>query len=173
MNIASLLLKMICNINYVGRLIGDMSNTTNLPFRCDSPQMYIKKCPHFTFILFKRLIGCKSPILSKVLNISSNNLSINIIRMQSATACINVGCNLHLGKLGNFCHYNSISYLFEPELFPALRLTSFDPLCINIFASGKCMILGLRHLCFQKYVKQIEHLINRSGCKQQLNNAAD
>ena len=93
--------------------------------------------------------------------------------MQSATACINVGCNLHLGKLGNFCHYNSISYLFEPELFPALRLTSFDPLCINIFASGKCMILGLRHLCFQKYVKQIEHLINRSGCKQQLNNAAD
>ena len=74
MNIASLLLKMICNINYVGRLIGDMSNTTNLPFRCDSPQMYIKKCPHFTFILFKsgkcRLMGCKRPILSKVLNIS-------------------------------------------------------------------------------------------------------
>ena len=165
----------VCNINYAGLLI-NKERITTVPFRRHAPQMYVKKYENFTLLLFKsgkcRLMGCKRPLPTRLLNI--DGLNISIVLMPSATACFNVGCNLHLGKLGNFCHYNSIQYLFEPELFPALRLTCFNPLCINVFASGRCTILGLRHLCFQKYIKQIEYLINRCGCKQQqLNNAAD
>ena len=107
-------------------------------------------------------MGCKVPISTRKINV--DGLNITAIRIQSASATFNVGFDLHFSKLGNFCHYNSTPYIFEPELFPALRLTSFNPLCINVFASGKCTILCLRHLCFQKYVKRVKDLINRSGC---------
>ena len=161
---------MISNINYMGELLS--SSSSPIPFRRDTPQMFVKRCgDHFTLVLFKsgkcRLMGCKRPIPSRVINIVSPKLIINIIRMQSASASFNVNHQLHLGKLGDYCYDNSIEYLFEPELFPALRLTAFNPLCINVFASGKCTILGLRHLCFQKIISRVTKVINRSGCIHQ------
>ena len=71
---------------------------------------------------------------------------------------------LRLPELGNFCHHQAISYIYEPELFPALRLTTFDPLCVNVFMSGKCVILGLKHLNYVKHVNRVKNLINRSEC---------
>ena len=52
--------------------------------------------------------------------------------------------------------------LFEPELFPALRLLAFRPLCVNVFASGKVVILGLRELTNQKAVVQrVENYLSK------------
>ena len=157
---------MITNINYIGRI----SSVEQLTFRSKSPQMCIKKCKNFTMIIFKsgkcRLMGCKTPILTRVINVDDDGLSVTILRIQSASAVYNFGGNgFILNILGNYCHYNGIPYLFEPELFPALRLTSFSPLCINLFASGKCTILGMRHLFYKQYVKQVVQLINISGCE--------
>ena len=117
-------------------------------------------------IIFKcgkcRLMGCKQPIQTKI--VEDGPVKISISRIQSVSVTFDVGAPLSLSQLGNFCHRESIQYLFEPELFPALRLTQFSPLCVNIFASGKCVILGLKHLCFHKFVKRFSMLINRSGC---------
>ena len=44
---------------------------------------------------------------------------------------------------------------FEPELFPALRLTKYDPVCVNVFSTGKIVILGLKNLYYQGYVDNI------------------
>ena len=160
---------MISNINYAGKVLGCVDH---LPFRCRSPQMYIKRCQDFTLLVFKsgkcRLMGCKNHISSRIINV--DDLNITILRLQSATASFNVGFRLNLSKLGDFCHDNSISFLFEPELFPALRVSTFNPICINVFASGKCTILGLKHLCYQKYM-WVTMLTNRSGCIDPNNNA--
>ena len=86
--------------------------------------------------------------------------------MQSASVSFNVGHRIRLKKFGDFCHQQRLPYIFEPELFPALRLTAFNPICLNIFSSGKCTILGLRHLSFQKYIRRVIYFINRSECEE-------
>ena len=45
--------------------------------------------------------------------------------------------------------------MFEPELFPALRYNKYNPLCVNIFSSGKIVILGLKNLNFKSMVNAI------------------
>ena len=45
--------------------------------------------------------------------------------------------------------------VYEPELFPALRYKKYNPLCVNIFASGKIVILGIRSLDYQATVAEI------------------
>ena len=158
----------ISNINYVVRLVEQERPLSELDFRLDSPQMFIKKCLDFTLLIFAsgaaRIMGCKTPI-DKGIKIHVDGVGlIQIERMQSASASFNVGHRLNLSKFGNFCHDQRIPYIFEPELFPALRLTAFDPICLNIFSTGKCTILGLRHLCYQKYIRRVLYFINRSEC---------
>ena len=36
--------------------------------------------------------------------------------------------------------------MFEPEIFPALRYLKYNPLCVNIFSSGKVVILGVKQI---------------------------
>ena len=155
---------MITNINYVAQAIDPVDH---LPFRNTPPYMFTKKTTNYTLVMFRsgkcRLMGCQTAIMkSNVLVIES--IRIRIERIQSASATFNVAKTLDLSALGNYCHKQSLGYIFEPELFPALRLTIFDPLCVNLFATGKCVIVGIRHLCYQKYVSKICKLINRSGC---------
>ena len=45
--------------------------------------------------------------------------------------------------------------MFEPELFPALRYIKYNPLCVNIFSSGKVVILGLKTLDFKSITSAI------------------
>ena len=53
---------------------------------------------------------------------------------------------------------------FEPELFPAVRLRLEDlKITINIFRSGKCMILGARGLLnLQKAVAKLQHVLENA-----------
>ena len=45
--------------------------------------------------------------------------------------------------------------MYEPELFSALRYKRYNPLCVNIFGSGKVVILGLRTLEFTSVLNDI------------------
>ena len=154
---------MIRNINYVGQALESVSH---LDYRKTPPYMHVCKCANYTLVIFKcgkcRLMGCRQPLLTRIL--LDGPVKIAIQRIQSVTVTFDMKSMLKLSHLGNFCHRENIRYLYEPELFPALRLSTFDPICVNVFASGKCVVLGIKHLCYQKYVKRIMHLINRSEC---------
>jgi TATA-box binding protein (TBP) (component of TFIID and TFIIIB) len=93
-------------------------------------------------------MGCKVPIDDRI-NLPYH---IRIERIQSVTIAENIGYGVNLYKLaksmGSEC-------FFEPELFTALRFTKYNPLCVNIFATGKVMILGLRNLRYQKLLRRI------------------
>ena len=108
-------------------------------------------------------MGCKEP-LDKNATISDLPIKLRVVRIQSLTLTFNLKRQIDLSKLGNYCHQSSIGYIYEPELFPALRLIDFNPLCVNVFSKGGCVILGVRHLCFHKYVIRVTQLINRAGC---------
>ena len=43
--------------------------------------------------------------------------------------------------------------MFEPELFPALRILTYNPICVNVFATGKVVLLGLRSMDYDNFVQ--------------------
>ena len=154
---------MICNINYVARALEPVNH---LPFQQLTPYMYAFKGDKCTLVVFRsgkcRVMGCKGPITT--CDIESFPIKVLIKRIQSVTILFDMHRALQLTKLGNYCYKNSIAYMFEPELFPALRLYTFNPLCVNVFASGKSVILGVKHRRYRKLVTKVETLINNSNC---------
>ena len=74
------------------------------------------------------------------------------IQIQSVTVSTDLGFNVNLYILSNKLKHDG---MFEPELFPALRYNKYNPLCVNIFSSGKIIILGLKSLNFNLIVKTI------------------
>ena len=61
--------------------------------------------------------------------------------MQSVTVVEKLNQTLNLHKLSVMLDCDA---MYEPELFPALRFLKFNPMCVNIFSTGKVIILGIR-----------------------------
>jgi TATA-box binding protein (TBP) (component of TFIID and TFIIIB) len=99
-------------------------------------------------------MGCRSPLTSLPLTAAATgaNLSIKVDRIQSVTVTANVGRTINLIRLANSGHPAT---QFDGEIFPAVRLTHYNPLCVNVFSSGKITILGLKNLNYQLKVDEI------------------
>ena len=122
----------ICKTNAVFQQI--LSNLAPCKNIKKTPHVYKIKNSNGTLLVFKsgkiRYMGRGIP-----------PFGIEIVRVMSMTAksCLNQKLNLYLVSR----KYSSIS-IYEPEIFPALRFTNFNPICVNLFASGKVMMLGLK-----------------------------
>jgi TATA-box binding protein (TBP) (component of TFIID and TFIIIB) len=105
--------------------------------------------------------------MTEELDESKIPFKINDLQMQSATMVIDLGYKINLIKLSKTLprHY----FMYEPELFPALRLILFNPMCVNVFSTGKVVVLGLKKLTNQNALsQQIRSLlgvyIDRDSC---------
>ena len=146
----------IVNINYKGKITCKL-NDLKFPKQQPSPQQLVYNCVNGEKLLVFtsgkcRLMGCKTPICSTVdlpiPVILTNILSITLVmKLDESINLINLA-----NKLGKKC-------IYEPELFPAIRLTAFNPLCVNVFASGKIVILGVKTLNYSKLYNSIKHVI--------------
>jgi TATA-box binding protein (TBP) (component of TFIID and TFIIIB) len=142
--------KQICNINYKA-VINDLKIVEHLSFNKWKPQQYVyRHVDGYTIVIFRngkcRIMGCKQeptnlPYNIKIIRIQSITLSTSLLRR------VNL---YHLSKM-----MTSKEVMFEPELFPALRILKFKPLCINIFASGKMMILGVKSMDHDDLINNI------------------
>lgn len=132
---------MITNINYRGKLVpGEVEKLTYL--NGPPPCQRVLKTAFGTLVIFKtgnfRLMGAKTPIE----DFSVLPLRAEYLRLQSMSASADLGEQVNLQLLAN--RLKSTQCQYEPEIFPAARLMQFNPLCVNIFASGKVIITGLR-----------------------------
>ena len=148
----------LCSINYRGRVV--VSSSTELQFRKETPIQATYRTSEFTIVVFKnhkcRIMGAKKPITQSQLNKLPFKIMLDCL--QSCAFTINFGSIINLHNLHNAL--GSQKALYEPEIFPALRLIAFKPLCINIFSSGKCVILGYKSTKLEdKLVQQIHSLI--------------
>ena len=137
----------LVNINYKGQVVEDVSQ---LPFRQQSPRMFVVRHNDFKLIIFPnrkcRLMGCKKPINTM------DNLpyKITIKSIQSITVTFKVDKSINLYRLSS-----KVNCRYEPELFPALRLLDYNPLCVNVFTSGKVVVLGIKQLNYNKLIHSI------------------
>jgi TATA-box binding protein (TBP) (component of TFIID and TFIIIB) len=145
---------MLANINYKART--SAHHVHHLPFRQRPPKMYTEA--HHdgsTIVIFPsgkcRIMGCKwFPV--------DLPYGMKVKRMQSATVTLDLERQFNLIRLSHRlknCQY-------EPELFPAIRLMDFNPLCVNVFASGKVTIVGLRRLNYKHIIKRVYKYIDEA-----------
>jgi TATA-box binding protein (TBP) (component of TFIID and TFIIIB) len=98
-----------------------------------------------------RLMGLKKP-LKTIPKFLKN------VRLQSASAIINLNQSINLIRISNSMPRDE--RIYEPELFPALRLTKFNPLCVNLFGNGKVSVFGLKSLETDELFASIAAYIN-------------
>ena len=145
---------MIRNINYKGYVSQDELSKFTFT-RLKAPYQLIIPVPNVgKLLLFPsgkcRLMGLKHPF-SKDIQLP---LKIYNMEIQSLTVTYNVGFEINILELAR--RMPPREHMYEPELFPALRLTKFNPVCVNVFSSGKIVILGLRELAYQNILNSID-----------------
>lgn len=140
---------MLANINYKCRLDRDVLSSMNFPI--GKPAQIIDRCSKYTIVMFRsgkcRIMGCKKPV--KLEKIPYN---VKDVKLQSITITTDLKQTINLLQLkailGDECAY-------EPELFPALRYIKYNPKCVNIFSTGKVVILGIQTLLYQNIINSI------------------
>ena len=146
--------KMIRNINYKGRVSQD--DLTKFEFTKVKPpyQLVIPIDKVGKLLLFPsgkfRLMGLKKPFSEDM----QLPLKVDDLEIQSITLTYNVGHPINLLKVAK--QLTSKQCIYEPELFPALRMKRFDPICVNVFSTGKVVILGLKSLSYESLIKSID-----------------
>lgn len=145
---------MLANINYRGTLL---TSTKQFDFGTWKPRQFVYKCCEYTIIIFQsgkcRIMGCK-----KELNHSTLPFQIKVDGIQSLTICANLGQVVDLSKLSRKLGKECI---YEPELFPGLRYTKYNPLCVNVFSTGKIVILGIKTM---DYVDFVDSVLKNISC---------
>ena len=141
------LIIMISNINYKGFL---REGIEKLEFKTWKPLQCVMKYKDYTIVIFKsgkcRIMGCK-----KELDISTLPLPITIEKILGVSITFNYGRTINLMKWNAMDRTAS----YEPEIFPALRINDFNPLCVNVFSTGKVVVLGLKSLDFNDTLDKI------------------
>ena len=163
----------LVNVNYRGVITKGLKY---LKFRFSAPHMATIKTNlgevgKVTVVAFKsrkcRIMGCKTSLKAHSIRIkiddSLHYLKISVLSIMSATATFNLEKPMTLRHLGDSCFAKGLRFVYEPEIFPALRLTCFNPMCVNVFGSGRCVVLGIRNLnTIEKIIQSIKDFINRS-----------
>lgn len=158
---SNIMITKLCAINYKGRVI---SSIDMLSFRQQTPVQATYCVPHmFKVIIFKnktcRIMGAKKPLTQAIINRCKLPFRIKLDRLQSCTFTVDFQIGrINLAQL--HMSLGSRKACYEAEIFPALRLTCFNPMCINIFHSGKCVIMGYKSTQLdQEFLNQVYWLL--------------
>jgi len=135
----------IANINYKASLLEPIDPAL---YRRRPPTMATIWVPEYKckVIIFKsgkcRIMGLKREISQTCID-AKFPVKLKLGSIMSCTRTIDFQTGLlNLPQIRSRLGVKAAMY--EPELFPALRLIRFSPLCINVFHTGKCVITGLK-----------------------------
>ena len=103
-----------------------------------------------------RIMGLRRAITR--MDLSLLPFQVKNVELQSLTLVHDLKRSINLRNLAE--NLPTQSYIYEPELFCALRLIKFGKLCVNVFSSGKVVILGVKTLNYDALIGQISNLIN-------------
>lgn len=183
----------IWNVNFRGKIVGRksrkkiLSNRILSLFRSQPPQMLVLDCHCIStnnnsncklrLIIFRnfkcRLMKCKTfnefkvgekiRLRCSIDNCHSFTCKMKILSLMSGSVSYHFDEKINLFKLSNFLFSTGKKVWYEPEIFQALRISHFNPLCVNIFQSGACVILGIKKFeNIQKIIDEIFNFINTS-----------
>jgi len=112
------------------------------------PHQLVVKDPKGTILFFRsgkfRVMGCIDELDATFLVYSYTNLindgEFPPVTLQSYTSTSHLGFRVSLEKMAA----TTDAFIYEPELFPALRIREYNPASVNVFTTGKVIVCGLR-----------------------------
>jgi TATA-box binding protein (TBP) (component of TFIID and TFIIIB) len=150
-------MEFVSNANYKGDIdelidLEELSRKIPNSVLHKRPRQLIVKDAKGTLVLFAsgkfRTMGCidcfeASSLACKYLDKAMYPfISFPFIDLQSYTLNCQLGFYINLEKMAS----SGVPCVYEPELFPALRLKQYKPVCVNVFTTGKVVICGLKDL---------------------------
>jgi TATA-box binding protein (TBP) (component of TFIID and TFIIIB) len=144
---------LVSNANYRGA----MKHVIDLPkLHKKIPNSFLHKKPHQlvvkdikgTILFFRsgkfRVMGCidelEATFLAYRYTLLISDKEFPIVTLQSYTSNSHLGFKVNLEKMAA----TSNIIVYEPELFPALRIRKYNPASVNVFTTGKVIVCGLR-----------------------------
>jgi TATA-box binding protein (TBP) (component of TFIID and TFIIIB) len=114
------------------------------------PHQLVVKDPQGTIMFFQsgkfRVMGCIDELEATFLAYKYTNLinddEFPSITLQSYTTTCHLGFKVILENMAA----SSNAFLYEPELFTALRILEFNPASVHVFSTGKIVVCGLRDI---------------------------
>src|SRR5271154_4090964 len=142
---------LVCNANYRADLKHSV-NLCKLQKKIPNSTLHVKprqlvvKDSTGTVLFFAsgkiRVMGCVDELEATLLAYTYTTLICEFpqITLQSYTS------NSHLGFRVSLCKIAAAmkGVMYEPELFPALRIREYNPVSVNVFTTGKVIACGLR-----------------------------
>ena len=119
-------------------------------------QLIIKFCDGSTMLMFKsgkfRIMGGGVDELDMHFNIFSVSVLFDNYLPDILFQTMTATCQFpSIVNLNNF-EITSFVTRYNPELFPAVQVLNYKPISVNVFASGKVTICGLKDLDFAQQV---------------------
>ena len=153
------------NLSTFESLIQNGLNIKSVYYHQKQPeQLVIKFNDGSTMLIFKsgkfRIMGGKIDELTAHCNIISvtckHHNNIPEIILQTMTVVYAYSYSIKLAKLSTL-----IKCYFNMECFPAVQITKFKPIHVNVFASGKVIICGIKDIEDAKNIKhELDCLVN-------------
>ena len=154
---------MIKNINYKGQLApGELEKVRfpkdrSTPYQVVFDVKFTDNNARSKFLVFCsgkcRLMGLQRPLrTTDRLPYLTDQMTV-----QSITLVHDLGKDINLLEVAR--KLPPKSFCFEQELFPAMRLTKFNPLCVNVFSSGKVVIMGVKDFSFGNLISDITEFL--------------
>ena len=144
-------MEFVCNANFKGDFdknidLHKLHKAIPNSKLCMKPYQLVVKDLKGTLILFSngkfRTMGCIDELEASFLAFAFlEKLKVfPSITLQSYTLRAHLGFQVNLEKMAKV-----MPCVYEPELFPALRLKEYKPISVNIFTTGKVTVCGLRY----------------------------
>ena len=146
-------------------------NVLSSSFQNKQPQqVIIKFFNDSTMLLFKtgkfRIMGRTLSLADALKNVcivtSLKTRKIPVLELQTMTAVHTFDHHLYLDILRNLIQGNSRSTLcrYDAEHFPAVQVVKYKPIHVNVFATGKIVICGLKDLQVgEKILNELEPML--------------
>src|SRR5271156_4027180 len=144
---------LVSNANYRGAMkhvieLTKLHNKIPNSILHKKPHKLVVKDIKGTILFFRsgkfRVMGCidelEATFLAYRYTLQISDKEFPTVTLQSYTSNSHLGFKVNLEKMAAT---NNI-VVYEPELFPALRIRKYNPASVNVFTTGKVTVCGLR-----------------------------
>jgi len=144
---------LVSNANYRGAMkhvieLTKLHNKIPNSILHKKPHQLVVKDIKGTILFFRsgkfRVMGCidelEATFLAYRYTLLISDKEFPTVTLQSYTSNSHLGFKVNLEKMAA----TSNIVVYEPELFPALRIRKYNPASVNVFTTGKVIVCGLR-----------------------------
>ena len=139
---------------------------------CIKPAQLVIQDEKGTLVFFSngklRIMGCIDELDATFLAykytmmLDDDDCNFQPVYTQSMTVRVVLNKKINIASFVDVCTSSLISFRYEPEFFPAVHITKYKPISINVFSTGKIIMCGVREIDqVQNIIQELKPYFNK------------